>query len=316
MPGHALHLRLASEVLDRWPSRPGGMPFAPDDPACRRAFLFGSNAPDMGYYPGGDPLLTDLSHYVRPAGLARSLVRSSRTDPQRAFAWGWVTHVLGDAWIHPLINRGVGQLLRGDRDRAVTYDEAPIAHIRVEMGVDGFLLVRDGRPGGTAPAPSPRDAILRLLEEAYGATYGIDLDRGRLAASCRSVARSSRWILAAGRIHGSRFLGRPPAPGLAPGALILDGLALWTSAFSRGSPVYALTHVARPPAWLVDAITEAIGSFADRFHRHYTSGLADLPDYDLDTGGILGEERPYPPAVRTARALDAGRASSRRAPRP
>ena len=74
--------------------------------SCERetwnAFLCGSLGPDMGMFPGGEPLVSDLAHYVRAGDLANRLVDSARTEVQSAFAWGWVAHVLADIALHPL----------------------------------------------------------------------------------------------------------------------------------------------------------------------------------------------------------------------
>src|SRR5262249_61645088 len=43
--------------------------------ASRAAFLIGSVAPDMGYFPGGEKFLSDLAHYVRSGALVRALAR-------------------------------------------------------------------------------------------------------------------------------------------------------------------------------------------------------------------------------------------------
>src|SRR5688500_15063891 len=125
MPGITLHFLLANRVLDRWrsagPGSAGGKSpdeRAPFDPHCPRdcnAFLHGALGPDFGYMPGGHRLLSELAHRVRTGELAGRLIRSARTSLERAFAWGWLTHVLADRQIHPLIGRGVGELVHGCR---------------------------------------------------------------------------------------------------------------------------------------------------------------------------------------------------------
>src|SRR5262245_36459925 len=100
MPGIIVHTLLGTQILDRWRADPTNTPFRPDDDSLRATFLSGSMGPDMGMFPGGDPLFSDLAHYVRSGELTRTLVREARTDPQRAFAWGWATHVLADSLIH------------------------------------------------------------------------------------------------------------------------------------------------------------------------------------------------------------------------
>src|SRR5206468_3532319 len=115
MPGCGVHFLLAARLLATWERGGGHAPFPAGDPAARNAFLDGCNAPDMGYFPGGQPLLTDFCHYLRSADLARELVGRARSPAESAFAWGWVTHVLADAAIHPLVNLAAGELLTGTR---------------------------------------------------------------------------------------------------------------------------------------------------------------------------------------------------------
>ena len=67
MPGHALHIELAREVLETWPKEEP--PLDIDSPDVVNAMFHGAVGPDMGYYPGADPLLSDLAHYIHTAGL-------------------------------------------------------------------------------------------------------------------------------------------------------------------------------------------------------------------------------------------------------
>lgn len=114
MPSVTLHLVLADRVLDRWLDAPQKAPFDPNNPLFVNAFCQGAFGPDLGYFPGGRKLLSELSHLVRSGDLSRTLVRSARTQLERAFSWGWVTHVLPDQAIHPHLGRAVGEFLYGD----------------------------------------------------------------------------------------------------------------------------------------------------------------------------------------------------------
>jgi hypothetical protein len=60
MPGIALHLLCASQVLRRWIRTPPAAPIAVHDPAVVDAFFQGSLGPDMGYAFGGGMMLSDL----------------------------------------------------------------------------------------------------------------------------------------------------------------------------------------------------------------------------------------------------------------
>jgi hypothetical protein len=145
MPGIVLHFLVAEKTLDRWVRSSEPPPFDPDDPSAVNAFFHGAVGPDLGYFPGGDRFLSDLAHCHKTGHLTRSLISRARTDTERAFAWGWLTHVLADRAIHPWIGRMVGQLTRGSSDIFVDGATDPCAHLQVELGVDTWFGVRNPR---------------------------------------------------------------------------------------------------------------------------------------------------------------------------
>src|SRR5262245_18199805 len=108
MPGVTLHLHLADRSLRHWRAE-NSAPFPLDDPAALEAFRHGAFGPDLGYFPGGPTALSDLAHAHRTGDLCRALVQGARTALERAFAWGWVGHVLADLSVHPLIGCAVGE---------------------------------------------------------------------------------------------------------------------------------------------------------------------------------------------------------------
>jgi hypothetical protein len=163
MPSVSLHLVLADRVLEGWTTNPRAAPFDPDDPAAVNAFYQGALGPDLGYFPGGYRLLSDLAHRVRSAVLSRFLVVSARAAAERAFSWGWVAHFLADRAIHPLVGRGVGEFVHGDRTRFVDGFEEPAAHVRVETGLDVLYMERSAlRPSG--PRSLPRGCSRGLVD--------------------------------------------------------------------------------------------------------------------------------------------------------
>lgn len=62
-----------------------------EDPTVLNAFYHGGLGPDMGYFPGTDPLLADLAQYVSSEGFARNLLSRASSELERAYAWGWVS---------------------------------------------------------------------------------------------------------------------------------------------------------------------------------------------------------------------------------
>lgn len=305
MPGCAIHFQMALRVLDRWRNEPELAPFSLTDPATRNAFLVGCNAPDMGYFPGGDPLLTDFSHYIRSADLVRTLVHTAKSSSELAFAWGWATHILGDALMHPLVNEAAGELLTGTR-QIRSYADDPVAHVRVEMGADAYFHFLHAQEGTLATHPIFDRRSIGYLCKAYGQVYGVRMDPGKMLVSHRAVVRYTPWLLMVDRINGGTFLNR--SPGLTammfnwtlfPLARLLTGLTR-----EKGF-AYALTHTVKPTDWFITAIENLLGQFAERFQLLVATNLEDLPQFNLDLGTVEGTPPTYPLAQKAVADLEA-----------
>src|SRR5215813_4840569 len=83
---------------------------------------------DMGYYPFGKMLFSDLTHYVRTGDFVANLIRESTNLNEYAFALGAVAHYASDNCAHPKINRAVAlsfPKLRRKYGKEVTYEEDP-----------------------------------------------------------------------------------------------------------------------------------------------------------------------------------------------
>src|SRR5436309_15784436 len=62
-----------------------------------RAFAYGgAHVADLGYFPLGNRLFTDLLHYVRSGDFLTALVASAQTVDEYAFALGAVAHYVTD----------------------------------------------------------------------------------------------------------------------------------------------------------------------------------------------------------------------------
>jgi hypothetical protein len=293
MPGCGLHLVLADRVLASG-AVPGGA-------GVRAAFRAGAVAPDMGYFPGGHRFVSDLAHYVRSGALVRALVRCAGDDTARAFALGWATHVLADVSIHPLINRAAGALVHGDPDRPLHFADNPVAHVRVEQGLDATVIGRFSPP--TVPA-LPNDgmrSVGAMLAAAYRETYGPVTSRRKLVGSYRVAARLAPLLLAYLRASAYWF----GEPGVPPPALVMrvaSAAFRATRRLLRGRPLQGLTDPVPAPGWLMDAIDGVVESFPARF-ADLRAGLADLADHNLDTGAVSTPAPTYPPAAATVREL-------------
>jgi len=294
MPGVALHFLVARRALERIRCADRLRIFDPDDPVARNAFFHGAVGPDLGYFPGGHRALSDLAHCVRSGTLTRTLVESARTVRERAFALGWLSHVLADVRIHPLVGRGVGELLFGDGDRFVDGSSDFLAHLRVEMGVDAWFATRHPEVRGIRVAPVFDAASISFLAGAYRRVYRVALPSSAFLGSHTRTGRRVAQALASLGVVG---------------ALIEEGAiptvrwalrAAWHVAGERHVSLAYLNPV--PPSdWLLDAVQDEVEEVLDRFEEEVSGGLERLEDRNLDTGRLLIDEADH---VGTQRALD------------
>ena len=312
MPGCAVHLLMASKVLARWRDDQVGAPFPADDGPCRGAFFAGCMGPDMGYYPGCNILLAELAHYLQAADLTRHLILLARENRARAFAWGWATHFLADALIHPVINRAVGAAVPGSGGASLTYADDPVNHARVETGVDAYYARNYDVPRRLSRSPVFNRRGLEFVAGAYEATYGIRIDRDEILKSHRTAARFIPWLFAYERAVGVGPYGaachdiqliRPTLP------RVVSGMIAWL--LPKKSVTSGLLSPMAPPRWLVDEVDAVINSFASRFLEYSGAGLEKLPQFNLDTGVVEDGDTRYPPAMEALRALEKMRTTPR-----
>jgi hypothetical protein len=144
------------------------------------AYAYGGSAvQDMGYYPFGKPLFSNLTHYVRSGDFITWMLRNARTIDEYAFAIGALSHYLGDSIghseaINPATAIEFPKLEKKFGDK-VTYGESPHGHIRTEFAFD----VDELRDAAFAP-PAYLEFIgfkvpRRFLERAFLATYGFEI---------------------------------------------------------------------------------------------------------------------------------------------
>ena len=277
MPGVAVHLHLAHRALDRWRRRPRTAPFDISVPLLLNAYRVGAMGPDAGYVPGGFRPLSDLAHTLRSGSLTRALLHAAREPTERAFAWGWVTHVLADTRIHPLVGRAVGELVTGSRDAFIDGDRDPLSHVRVETGLDARYAERDRDMPALRPVFDLR--TIGFLRGAYRRTYGVAPDRRCLLASHSRLPRRMAQGLVLMRL-GARILPAATGPEEDPGPLRRLRARVGQSSVST-----AFLLPAPPRRWLLDAVHEVEEGFEEDVAEVQASGGACLPDVNLDTGG-------------------------------
>jgi hypothetical protein len=139
----------------------------------------GSVIQDLGYYPFGSHLFSDLVHYVRTGDFVQALLHDSSNLDEYAFALGALAHYAADNKGHSIAtNHAVPMLypkLKAKFGDDVAYDQAPVEHLKTEFGFDVVQVAK----GRYAP-DSYRDFIgfqvsEDLLLRAFHEIYCLDL---------------------------------------------------------------------------------------------------------------------------------------------
>jgi len=145
-----------------------------------RAYAYGGSLiQDLGYYPFGSHLFTNLVHYVRSGDFVVALIRQSQDVNEYAFALGALAHYASDNAGHPIaVNRVlpiVYPKLREKFGDEVLFAESPSRHVMVEFSFDVLQMAR-----GTFKADVYQDLVgfevaKPVLERAFLETYGLEL---------------------------------------------------------------------------------------------------------------------------------------------
>ncbi len=146
-----------------------------------RAFAYGgAHIADLGYFPLGNHLFTDLLHYVRTGDFLTALLASARDVDEYAFALGAAAHYVTDTIGHPeATNRGVPEIypsLRRKYGNSVTYSDDHTAHLQTEFRFDVLEMSRDKRTRDLFHHAVAFQVAKRPLDEAFRKTYGLGLD--------------------------------------------------------------------------------------------------------------------------------------------
>ena len=168
----------------------------PDELERAHAFAYGgSHIADLGYFPFGSRLFTDLLHYVRSGDFVATLVESAGTVDEYAFALGALSHYLTDDIGHPeATNVTVPELypkLRKEYGDSVTYDDDHGAHLQTEFRFDVLQVARTKQALDLYRHAVAFEVSKPLLERAFHQTYGIGLDD--LFDDVDVAIRTYRW---------------------------------------------------------------------------------------------------------------------------
>ena len=146
---------------------------------------------DMGYYPLGSALFTNLTHYVRAGDFVRNLLRQARNRNEYAFALGALAHYAADNVGHPEgTNRIIPTVypdLMAKFGPVVTYEQARVRHTEMEFSFD-VVQVAAGRYRSQPYHKAIGFRVSKpVMERAFRQTYGLEMKQVFLSVSA-SVA--------------------------------------------------------------------------------------------------------------------------------
>ena len=165
---------LMPAILKRYPGS------TPEQLVDAKAYAYGGAIiQDMGYYPFGSVLFTNLTHYVRSGDFIRNLILEARDLNDYAFALGALAHYSADLDGHAEgTNRAVPLVypeLKAEYGDVVTYEQAPKQHGQLEFSFDVVQLASGKyhtqdyhQKIGFKVSKSP-------LERAFLKTYSLEL---------------------------------------------------------------------------------------------------------------------------------------------
>ena len=136
---------------------------------------------DLGYYPFGSKLFSDLTHYVRTGDFVVNLIADSQDLDEYAFALGALAHYAADNNGHPIaVNRAVPMFypaLGVKFGKVVTYADDPTTHAKTEFAFDVFQSAK-GRYASAAYKKFIGFEVSKLLlDRAFQDTYGLRLEK-------------------------------------------------------------------------------------------------------------------------------------------
>jgi len=150
-----------------------------DDLLAAHAYAYGGCLiQDMGYYPFGNRLFSDLVHYVRSGDFVQALLSEATDVNEYAFALGALGHYSSDITGHPLVNAAVAQgfpKLRAKYGPQVTFAQNKKAHIQTEFGFDVVQVAKRRYTSDSFHNFIGFQVSKPVLERAFLKTYGIEL---------------------------------------------------------------------------------------------------------------------------------------------
>jgi hypothetical protein len=153
-----------------------------DDINRGQAYAYGGAIiQDLGYYPGGNPFFSDLTHYVRSGDFVLAMLRDAQDVYEYSFALGALAHYAADNNGHrEAVNRAVPILypkLKKKYGDFVTYEDDKLAHIKTEFGFDVLEVAKERYAPESYHDFIGFEVSPRVLDQAFQETYGLDLTK-------------------------------------------------------------------------------------------------------------------------------------------
>lgn len=162
-------------LLQRFPSA------TPDEMRKAHAYAYGGAIiQDLGYYPFGSRFFSDLVHYVRSGDFILHLLVDAQDLNELAFALGALAHSAADDQGHSIAtNRAVADLypkLRAKYGNTVSYEDDPVAHLKVEFGFDVSQVAHNHYAPDAYHSFIGFEVSKPLLQRAFRETYDLEFD--------------------------------------------------------------------------------------------------------------------------------------------
>jgi hypothetical protein len=157
----------------------------------------GAVVPDMGYYPFGSKLFTNLLHYVRSGDFVETVLSEAENLNEYAFALGVLCHYSADNYGHKLgVNVCVPIIYPKMKKKfgdVVTYDKNHISHLRTEFAFDVLQTARGNYSSEAYHDFIGFEVAKPLLQRAFFKTYGLDVND--LFGDFSRTVGTFRWIV-------------------------------------------------------------------------------------------------------------------------
>ena len=159
----------------------------------------GAVAPDMGYYPLGSKLFTNLVHYVRSGAMVIALLENANNINEYAFALGFLSHYNADNYGHPLATNISVPIVYPKLGRKygskITYAQNRISHMRMEFGFDVLEVAKGNYASHAYHNFIGFKVDTSVLARAFFETYGLTIEE--VSGNHFNLAvETFRWIVA------------------------------------------------------------------------------------------------------------------------